>query len=39
VAIFSLRFSIQADAPAYSVELESFVFLGKPLKILRLAAS
>ena len=39
VAVFPLRFSTQPDAPANSVELESFVFLGKPLKILRLAAS
>ena len=39
VAIFSLRFSTQSDSPAYLVELESFVFLGKPLRILRLTAS
>jgi len=39
VDVFSIRFSTKPDMPANLVELESFVFLGKPLKILRLAAS
>ena len=39
VDAFSLRFSTQQNAQAFSVELESFVFLDKPLKILRLASS
>lgn len=37
VFTFNLRFSMQADATSHKVQLESFVFLGKPLKILRLA--
>jgi len=36
-SLFTCRFSIQADAVPYKVQLDSFVFLGKPLKILRLA--
>lgn len=35
---FSLRFMPHDNAVAYKVALESFVFLGKPLRILRLAA-
>jgi K+-sensing histidine kinase KdpD len=33
----TLRFTAQADGVSYPVKLESFIFLGKPLKILRLA--
>jgi hypothetical protein len=35
---FSLRFMPHDNAVSYKVALEFFVFLGKPLKILRLAA-
>jgi hypothetical protein len=36
---FALRFTQHENAATYKVALESFVFLGKPLRILRLAAS
>ena len=36
---FALRFTQHENAVTYKVALESFVFLGKPLRILRLAAS
>jgi len=36
---FALRFMQHETACAYAVALESFVFLGKPLRILRLAVS
>jgi len=36
---FSLRFMPHDTATSYKVALESFIFLGKPLKILRLTAS
>lgn len=36
-SIFTLRFSTQEEAALFKVQLESFVFLGQPLKILRLA--
>jgi hypothetical protein len=35
---FSMRFMPHDNAVSYKVALESFVFLGKPLRILRLAA-
>jgi hypothetical protein len=37
ISTFNLRFSMQAAATSHKVQMESFVFLGKPLKILRLA--
>jgi hypothetical protein len=37
--VFGLRFASHENAASYQVSLESFVFLGKPLRILRLAAS
>jgi hypothetical protein len=36
---FALRFTQHENAVTYKVALESFVFLGKPLRILRLAAN
>jgi hypothetical protein len=36
---FELRFTKHENAVTYKVALESFLFLGKPLRILRLAAS
>ncbi len=36
-SVFTLRFIADADATPHRVQLESFTFLGKPLKILRLA--
>jgi hypothetical protein len=36
---FELRFALHEHAVPHRVALESFVFLGKPLRILRLAAS
>jgi len=36
---FALRFMQHENAMAYAVALESFLFLGKPLRILRLTAS
>ncbi|PUE32517.1 hypothetical protein B9Z35_02980 [Limnohabitans sp. Jir61] len=36
---FALRFTQHENVATYKVGLESFLFLGKPLKILRLAAS
>jgi hypothetical protein len=36
---FALRFTKHENAVTYKVALESFLFLGKPLRILRLAAS
>jgi len=39
VDVMTLRFSTDEDATPCQVVLESFVFLGKPLKILRLTDS
>ena len=39
VDVMTLRFSTDADAAPCQVALEAFVFLGKPLKILRLTDS
>jgi hypothetical protein len=39
VDVMTLRFSTDADAVPCQVALEAFVFLGKPLKILRLTDS
>lgn len=37
VRVFDLRFSHKPDADPFRVQLESYEFLGKPLKILRLS--